>query len=463
MNESVVDELVWSSVMRRLAAVERMIPEAPEWRSVGRLPARPVGFTVVRTPESSSARRSSAPGLVWAFVVMALVLALVMGAILAGVGTQPANTVVPTPMPTLAPALIFASPSPSVEPRSTGTPPPVVRGAVPPAPSPPPPPFIAPAGTPDPDPTAPPTPSPTPSPKPTPSPTPPIVPSPVDPSIHVAVSGMRLPAPRSRAVALRFGAEFLVCGGLNGAGGATASITRIDLRARRVSALGLLKERMHSAAGAVIGTNGFIFGGSPPSSGSSVERVGPNGASRALGGLLPADRIGAAAVNVGGRILILGGGPAGSLEGRILATRDGHTFKVIGRLLVKVRYPAVATFGGIVYVIGGRTLTGDARAIQAINPATGVVRLVGRLDRGMSHAVAVVVGGDLLIAGGRTSGKAQDRLLRVDVATGSVNVVGRLPYKVSDMAVGVYGRTAYLIGGEGAHPLATIIMVTVDP
>ena len=289
------------------------------------------------------------------------------------------------------------------------------------------------------------------------------MPAPVEPRIHIFVSGMRLPAPRSRAVALRFGAEFLVCGGLNGAGQATASITRIDLQARRVSALGFLRERTQSSAGAVIGTNGFIFGGGAPTSGSSVERVGPNGASRALGDLLPGDRIGAAAVNVGGRIIIVGGGPAGSLDGRILASRDGHTFKVIGRLLVKVRYPAVATVGGIVYVIGGRTLTGDARAIQAIDPATGTVRLIGRLDRGLSHAVAAVVGGQLLIAGGRTSGLAQDRLLRLDVASGAVKVVGRLPYKVSDMAVGVYGRTAYLIGGQGAHALATIIMVRVDP
>jgi hypothetical protein len=220
---------------------------------------------------------------------------------------------------------------------------------------------------------------------------------------------------------------------------------------------------MHSAAGAVIGTNGFTLGGGAPTSGSSVERVGPNGASRALGDLLPGDRIGAAAVNVGGRIIIVGGGSAGSLDGRILASRDGHTFKVIGRLLVKVRFPAVATLGGIVYVIGGRTTTGEARAIQAIDPATGVVRLVGRLDRGLSHAAAVVVGDQLLIAGGRTSGKAQDRLLRLDVGSGAVTMVGRLPYRVSDMASGVYGRTAYLIGGEGAHVLATIIMIRVDP
>ncbi len=242
-----------------------------------------------------------------------------------------------------------------------------------------------------------------------------------------------------------------------------ASILRIDLRGRHVSTLGVLRERVHSAAGAVVGTNGFIFGGSPPTSGSSVERVGPNGASRALGDLLPADRIGAVAVTVGTRIVIVGGGPAGSLDGRILASRDGHTFKVIGHLRVKVRHPAVATIGGIVYVIGGRTLTGDSRAIQAVDPVTGAVRLVGRLDRGLSHAVAVVVGGDLLIAGGRTSGKAQDRLLQLDVVSGTVKTVGRLPYKVSDMAFGVYGHTAYLIGGEGAHALATIIMVKVDP
>ncbi|HEX7473890.1 MAG TPA: kelch repeat-containing protein [Candidatus Limnocylindrales bacterium] len=273
---------------------------------------------------------------------------------------------------------------------------------------------------------------------------------------RVALSDIRLPAARSRAVALAFGSTILVCGGLTGAGTTTGSILRIDPRSGDVTAAGALATSVHDAGGAVLDGTGFVLGGGRLVAGSVVQRVAETGAANAVGHL-PAVRADLTAVSVGGEIVVVGGGTPAHPDGRILATTDGHVFRIVGTLRVAVRYPAVAAVGGLVYVIGGSTPAGESRAIQVVDPRTGVVRILGRLAHGLSDASALVVGGALLIAGGRTAGRAQAALLQLDIARGTVTTVGRLPYPVSDAAVVVVDGTGYLIGGEGTGPLASIV------
>jgi N-acetylneuraminic acid mutarotase len=270
---------------------------------------------------------------------------------------------------------------------------------------------------------------------------------------------MRLPAGRSRAVALAIGSGILVCGGLT-AGGTTSSILRIDRASGRISQAGFLTAPVHDAGGAVLNGSGFIFGGGRFGPGSTVQSVGATGHGASVGHL-PAIRADLAAVTVGGKVVLVGGGTTTFYDRRVLTTIDGIHFAVVATLLVGVRYPAVATAGGLVYVIGGSTPSGDSTAIQAIDPRSGSVRLIGHLVQGLSHASAFVVGGTLFIAGGRTGGRAQDALLELDPTTGAVRQVGRLPYTVSDMAAVVIGTTGYLIGGETAGPVASIIAVSL--
>src|SRR5207237_2675917 len=146
-------------------------------------------------------------------------------------------------------------------------------------------------------------------------------------------------------------------------------------------------------------------------------------------------------------------------DDRVLATTDGSAFRLVARLLVPVRYPAVAVAGGLVYVIGGRTATGDANLVQAVDPRAGTTRIVGQLVHGLSHASAFVLGDTLLVAGGRTAGVAQDAVWRLDLARGTATRAGRLPYPVSDMASTGVDGVAYLIGGEQVGPLASVITV----
>ena len=68
----------------------------------------------------------------------------------------------------------------------------------------------------------------------------------------------------------------------------------------------------------------------------------------------------------------------------------------------------------------------------------------------------------MIVAGGRAGGVAQDAVWRIDLAHGSATAVGRLPYRVSDMASAVVDGVAYLIGGEGSGPIASIVTVTMQ-
>ena len=182
-----------------------------------------------------------------------------------------------------------------------------------------------------------------------------------------------------------------------------------------------------------------------PDRASSVSTTTGN---TATVGRLPAPRADLSALSVAGELLVIGGGTASGPDPRVLATTDGVRFRTIARLALAVRYPAVATIGGLVYVVGGSTAAGDTRVIQSIDPRTGAVHVVGRLPEPISHASALVIGGHLLVAGGRFAGRPQDLVWRLDPARGTVVRLGRLPYAVSDAAPAVLGDMGYLIGGE---------------
>jgi hypothetical protein len=279
--------------------------------------------------------------------------------------------------------------------------------------------------------------------------------------VRVAVSDVRLPSGRSRAVALVVGSQILVCGGLTGSGTTTGSILAMDVRSGRVSRAGALAAAVHDAGGATLADSAYVFGGGSAAASSVVQRIGAAGGSAVIG-RLPVPRADLAAVAVDGEIILIGGGTAAGPDGRVLATTDGRHFATVAKLLVGVRYPAVAVMGGLVYVIGGSALSGDSRVIQSVDPRTGVVRLVGHLASGLAHATAFVVGGALLIAGGRAAGRAQDRIWQLDPAKGTVTQVGRSPYAASDMAAAVVDGTGYLIGGEGtAGGLSSVISVAL--
>jgi N-acetylneuraminic acid mutarotase len=179
-------------------------------------------------------------------------------------------------------------------------------------------------------------------------------------------------------------------------------------------------------------------------------------------GNLPAARADLSAVSIGTSAIVIGGGANGALDRQVLATEDGAHFRVLGTLLVGVRYAAVAETGGLIYVIGGVGAAGDRTEIQRIDPATGKVDLIGRMPQPISHASAIVIGGRILVLGGRSAGTAQDAIWQLDARSGRAHLVARLPQPISDFATAVIGGTAYVIGGETSTQVASIVAVAVQ-
>lgn len=262
-------------------------------------------------------------------------------------------------------------------------------------------------------------------------------------------------------MALVFGSEVLLCGGLTSTGATTGAILDLNLQDGKVRQLGMLPTAVHDAGGAVLDGAGYVFGGGRAVAGSTIQRIDPTGLAT-VAGQLPAIRADLAVATVDGELIVVGGGTPALSDGRVLATTDGHQLRTIGHLVVPVRYPAVTVFGGLVYIIGGATPGGDTNVIQALDPATGLVRVIGHLPHALSHASALVIDAVILVAGGRAAGRAQGGVLSVAPATGTVSAVGHLPVPASDMAAVVVAGVGYLIGGETTSPITSIVTVSIE-
>jgi hypothetical protein len=270
---------------------------------------------------------------------------------------------------------------------------------------------------------------------------------------------LHLPFALSRAVAFADGESVLLAGGLTNSG-TTAAILQISVSGGRVTIVGQLAKPVHDAGGAIVGGLPMVFGGGNLVPGTVVQR--PRAGPGAVIGQLPAPRADLVVVDLDGTAIVVGGGTPARLDPEVLSTTDGIHFQPIATLRVAVRYPAVAVAGGSIIAVGGTDGVHDRTDIQAIDPATGSVRVIGHLPHGLSHAAAFVVAGHLLIAGGQSGGRAQDAIWEVDPVSGAVSVAGRLPQAVSDAAAVVVGDVGYLIGGASGALLASIISISID-
>jgi hypothetical protein len=267
-------------------------------------------------------------------------------------------------------------------------------------------------------------------------------------TLETSLMRAALPEPRSRAVALVFGHDILVCGGLLASGATTGSIVAVNTQTLNVHSAGKMAFAVHDAGAAQGNGRALIFGGGSAAPATVVQRVGP-GSPSAIVGQLPKPRADLSAAAIGSEMLVVGGGTPEVYDRTVLTTVDGSHFRSIGNLVLGVRYAAVVVEGTKVYVIGGATPTGDANTIQAVDPASGAVRIVARLPETLSHASAFALGGEVLIAGGRHAGQPQSGIWSFDPGTGAVRPIGHLPYAVSDAATAVVDGVGYLIGGEG--------------
>lgn len=277
-------------------------------------------------------------------------------------------------------------------------------------------------------------------------------------TVQVSSLALHLPVAVSRAVAFADGDALLVAGGLTPSG-TTATVLRIDLPGGRVTTDGHLANAVHDAGGALVGGVPMVFGGGNVVPEATVQRF--SAGHGAIVGQLPHARADLVAVVIDGTTLVVGGGTPSRLDRAVLATTDGIHFRTVATLIDGARYPAAAAVDGMIIVAGGTDGAHDLTDIQVVDPATGTVRILGELPHGLSHAMALVIAGRLLIAGGRSGGVAQDAIWEVDPVSGAVSLAGRLPQAVSDAAVVAIGDVGYLIGGERAAIVTSIVSISL--
>jgi len=290
-------------------------------------------------------------------------------------------------------------------------------------------------------------------------------------ALQVMPAPYQLPAPLSREVALPAASGLLLAGGLTAQGISTNDVTGLNPATGATSVAGHLAAATHDAAGASLGGQTYLFGGGTVASVPTVQAIaaqtvaaaGP-APKAAVVGQLPAARSDASGVTAGSVAYVIGGYDGTSWDPRVLATQDGQHFRVAARLPVPVRYAAVASGAGEIWVFGGQTPSGTTSAIQRISLATGQATVVGHLLAPLQGAAAIVLDGQVYVAGGVAAGATSKVVYLFDPATSKVKVVGELPVPVAYAAGAVASGIGYLIGGEnGPRTVPTVTTLRLVP
>jgi hypothetical protein len=279
-----------------------------------------------------------------------------------------------------------------------------------------------------------------------------------DVHLDVASAPWQLGSPRSRAVAFSDGTGILVAGGLDAAQNTVSTVLRIDPDTGATTPAGTLTVPTHDAAGGVLGSQRFVFGGGAQHVSDVVQTLQPNGASIVVGHL-PQPRADLATATIGTTVYLVGGYDGTNATRDVLATSDGVRFRTIAQLPIGVRYPAVAALGDNVLVFGGELSGSESSAMQQIDVRTGSARVIGQLPSPRTEAAAVSIGGALFVVGGRAGGAASTDVLRFDPLSAQLSIDAALPGPIADSAAVTVNGRAYLVGGEAASISSSVAVL----
>ncbi len=259
-----------------------------------------------------------------------------------------------------------------------------------------------------------------------------------------------LAAPVEREIAVGDGRSVIVAGGLDAAGSSTSGVFRLNPTSGRLTALGSFPSAFHDAAGAIIGSSLFAFGGGAAASSANVQRFNLATHRSSIVAQLPYALSDLAAATTSKGTYLIGGFDGNRPRPEIYRTRDGTSFTRVARLPTGLRYPAVASLGRLLVIAGGVDKSGTSRAVYVLDTATNNVRLLGTLPRGVAHAEAFVLGRDVYVAGGAdAAGHTVSTVAAIDPAGGTIRpVAGKLP--IRDAAAAAVDGSVLLIGGAAA-------------
>lgn len=286
------------------------------------------------------------------------------------------------------------------------------------------------------------------------------------PELTAHLTRWSLPAPVAEPVALEMSGSILILGGITAGGASSDAVLSVEPSSGAVLTPGQLEEPVYAAAGAVLGTTAFVFGGQSYAPVAAVQAWDGAGAA-VLSGNLPAPRSELSAAVVASTAYLLGGFDGPTVIADVLASQDGAHFAMVGELPEPVGYGAVAVDGaGGIWVAGGDTGPDGTTAtddIQRFDPATGASSVVGHLPVAVGHAAAFFLDGYLYVAGGLTGTGPVSTIWRFDPTTGQVSAAGSLPGPRYDAGSVMVGRNGYLVGGYAdspSAPLSTVVQLS---
>jgi hypothetical protein len=296
------------------------------------------------------------------------------------------------------------------------------------------------------------------------------------PHAPLAVEATLLPrqlgAPVSReVVAPTSSGALLVVGGLEPNGSSSSGVFSLSVPGGTATPLPTLPVGLHDAAAAPLGNRLMIFGGGDPVATDLTQSLSlgsPPSPAVPLGHL-PQPRADAAAVTIGSTTYVVGGYTGSAPDASVLATSDGVNFRPVATLPVPVRYGAVASLSGKIYVFGGEAVTGQnagqpVNAVQVIDPAQGQVTMGAPMPLALYGAAAGVAGGTLYLAGGVTApGDPSAAVWAFDPTSGRLLQAGNLPVAVANAGATVVGSRLWLVGGEAAGGAPVADVQSVEP
>ena len=285
---------------------------------------------------------------------------------------------------------------------------------------------------------------------------------PVPKAFERTVLPVKLPTATSRSAAVPDNkGGFYLLGGLDVRRAPTNTVVRVDPTANTAANVGTLTQPVLNHAAVAIGDRVLLYGGGDRGAFRDIQEY--KGAERAeVAGQLNVGRFGHAAILAGGRVIIVGGSDGADDQTEVLASADGVNFTAIANLPVGLRFPAVASVNNKVYVFGGE-LNGDpVNTVYVIDLANGKVAETTKLERPLSHASAFVVNGGVFFAGGKTDNGLTDFIWRLnpDVSPPTYLFAGTLPRPISDAAAVTIGSNVFLAGGESPSFVQEVVQLS---
>jgi hypothetical protein len=267
--------------------------------------------------------------------------------------------------------------------------------------------------------------------------------------LAIRPASYRLLAPIQRTVTVRNGGSVVIAGGLDASGSTVGGVFVLNPTSGHLAELGSLATAVHDATGVMIGTRLFVFGGGSATSSDVVQAFDLATRTGAVVGHLPHPLSDLASATIGGTTYLVGGYDGRIPRREIYATTDGLRFRLVGRLPLGLRYPAVAAVGDTVIVAGGTSTRGASSTVYAFDPSSGAVRGIGTLPHAIAHAAAFGLGGDVYVVGGTEgSGRTDATVSRIDPGTGGLTPQPPLREPLADTSATAGTRDVILIGGH---------------